>query len=155
MRKSRRAKVKNNMIFSSSQPEKKAINPLTIFEHKRDAYGFIVQPQHLQRYRAYAKIYKEEEEERSDRWISFLERQAESSELATYRLGVEEDETVLRAEASEQEADVGSEKVFDGDELSNQKPGSDSIAEIDSQKEEAKVHRVKVWSEIKTISSYY
>ncbi|CAL0300451.1 unnamed protein product [Lupinus luteus] len=137
------------MLFSSSQPEMKAINPLITFEQKRDAYGFTVQPQHLQKYRAYAKIYKEEEEERSDRWISFLERQAESSKLATDRLGVEEDETVLRAKASEQEADVGTEKVFGGDELSNQKCGSDSIAENDSQKEEAKVHRVQLWSEIR------
>ncbi|GFP89741.1 tbc1 domain family member 8, partial [Phtheirospermum japonicum] len=41
----------------------------------RDAYGFAVRPQHLQRYREYANIYKEEEEERSDRWDDFLERQ--------------------------------------------------------------------------------
>uniref|UniRef100_A0A6V7QYL9 Rab-GAP TBC domain-containing protein n=1 Tax=Ananas comosus var. bracteatus TaxID=296719 RepID=A0A6V7QYL9_ANACO len=51
--------------------------PLTTFELKRDAYGFAVRPQHLQRYREYANIYKEEEEERSDRWKSFLDRQAE------------------------------------------------------------------------------
>ncbi|XP_006655389.1 uncharacterized protein LOC102715211 [Oryza brachyantha] len=53
--------------------------PFIAFEHKRDAYGFAVRPQHLQRYKEYASIYKEEEEERSDRWKSFLERQAESS----------------------------------------------------------------------------
>ncbi|XP_072984014.1 uncharacterized protein [Typha latifolia] len=47
------------------------------FEHKRDAYGFAVRPQHLQRYREYANIYKEEEEERSERWNDFLERLAE------------------------------------------------------------------------------
>ncbi|KAL5655292.1 hypothetical protein ACJX0J_034611, partial [Zea mays] len=44
-----------------------------------DAYGFAVRPQHLQRYKEYAGIYKEEEEERSDRWKNFLERQPESS----------------------------------------------------------------------------
>ncbi|GJZ57649.1 Rab-GTPase-TBC domain-containing protein [Tanacetum coccineum] len=43
----------------------------------RDAYGFAVRPQHVQRYREYANIYKEEEEERSDRWKDFLERQSE------------------------------------------------------------------------------
>ncbi|KAM0888142.1 hypothetical protein ACQ4PT_028500 [Festuca glaucescens] len=52
--------------------------PFIAFEHKRDAYGFAVRPQHLQRYKEYAGIYKEEEEERSDRWKSFLERWTES-----------------------------------------------------------------------------
>ncbi|KAH7667691.1 Ypt/Rab GTPase activating protein [Dioscorea alata] len=55
--------------------------PLITFEHKRDAYGFAVRPQHLQRYREYANIYKEEEEERSDRWKNFLERQAETAQV--------------------------------------------------------------------------
>ncbi|XP_019441616.1 PREDICTED: rab GTPase-activating protein 1-like [Lupinus angustifolius] len=127
----------------------KAINPLITFEHKRDAYGFTVRPQHLQSYREYANIYKEEEVERSDRWISFLERQAESSEFATDRLGVEEDETVLRAQASEQEADAGTEKAVDGDELGSQKPGSDTTAENNSQKEETEVDRVQLWTEIR------
>ncbi|ONM36613.1 TBC1 domain family member 8B isoform X2 [Zea mays] len=54
--------------------------PFIAFEHKRDAYGFAVRPQHLQRYREYANIYKEEEEERSDRWKNFLDRQAEDGE---------------------------------------------------------------------------
>ncbi|TVU00704.1 hypothetical protein EJB05_53862 [Eragrostis curvula] len=53
--------------------------PFIAFEHKRDAYGFAVRPQHLQRYKEYAGIYKEEEEERSDRWKSFLARQPELS----------------------------------------------------------------------------
>ncbi|VAH08272.1 unnamed protein product [Triticum turgidum subsp. durum] len=52
--------------------------PFIAFEHKRDAYGFAVRPQHLQRYKEYAGIYKEEEE-RSDRWKNFLERRSESS----------------------------------------------------------------------------
>ncbi|XP_071734552.1 uncharacterized protein [Rutidosis leptorrhynchoides] len=51
------------------------------FEHKRDTYGFAVRPQHVQRYREYSNIYKEEEEERSDRWKDFLERQSESAQL--------------------------------------------------------------------------
>ncbi|KAL8210665.1 hypothetical protein R6Q57_005102 [Mikania cordata] len=55
--------------------------PLVAFEHKRDAYGFAVRPQHVQRYREYANIYKEEEEERSDRWKNFLEREAEFVQL--------------------------------------------------------------------------
>ncbi|KAJ9539964.1 hypothetical protein OSB04_026470 [Centaurea solstitialis] len=57
------------------KPKAPILNPpLVAFEHKRDAYGFPVRPQHVQRYREYANIYKEEEEERSDRWKDFLER---------------------------------------------------------------------------------
>ncbi|GAB2300540.1 hypothetical protein Dimus_034581 [Dionaea muscipula] len=48
---------------------------------KRDAYGFAVRPQHLQRYKEYGHIYKEEEEERSEKWKNFLEQFAESAEL--------------------------------------------------------------------------
>ena len=134
----------------------KAVNPLITFDHKRDAYGFTVRPQHLQRYREYANIYKEEEEERSDRWKLFLDRQAESSELATNRLAVGEGEKVLDDEAAEQEADASLEKHVDGHEASNQTPdGSDSTLENGSQKEEipapdeTKVHRVQLWTEIR------
>uniref|UniRef100_A0A7N0VE66 Rab-GAP TBC domain-containing protein n=2 Tax=Kalanchoe fedtschenkoi TaxID=63787 RepID=A0A7N0VE66_KALFE len=45
---------------------------------KRDAYGFTVRPQHLQRYKEYASIFKEEEEERSDKWSKFLEQFVDS-----------------------------------------------------------------------------
>ncbi|KAL8162193.1 hypothetical protein V2J09_013682 [Rumex salicifolius] len=55
----------------------KAINP---HEPKRDAYGFAVRPQHVQRYKEYANIYKEEEEERSDRWRMFIEQLCDSSQ---------------------------------------------------------------------------
>ncbi|KAF3331683.1 TBC1 domain family member 8B-like isoform X1 [Carex littledalei] len=48
----------------------------------RDAYGFMVRPQHLQSYKQYSKIYQEEEEERSDRWKDFFERLAESDETS-------------------------------------------------------------------------
>ncbi|KAK1321775.1 hypothetical protein QJS10_CPA03g01347 [Acorus calamus] len=68
---------------------------LITFEHKRDAYGFAVRPQHLQRYKEYANIYKEEEEERSDKWKDFLERQAESAELPIDGLSLEEDSSVV------------------------------------------------------------
>ncbi|CAA0829766.1 Ypt/Rab-GAP domain of gyp1p superfamily protein [Striga hermonthica] len=46
------------------------------FEPKRDTYGFTVRPQHIHRYREYASIYKEEEEERLQKWTSFLEQHA-------------------------------------------------------------------------------
>uniref|UniRef100_A0ACD5XNW4 Uncharacterized protein n=1 Tax=Avena sativa TaxID=4498 RepID=A0ACD5XNW4_AVESA len=51
------------------------------FEYKRDAYGFAVRPQHLQRFREYAKIYKEEEDERAQVWKDFLGRLADSTDL--------------------------------------------------------------------------
>ncbi|CAL4938859.1 unnamed protein product [Urochloa decumbens] len=51
------------------------------FEYKRDAYGFAVRPQHQQRFREYAKIYKEEEEERAHVWRDFLDRLAESANV--------------------------------------------------------------------------
>ncbi|XP_047171503.1 carabin isoform X2 [Vigna umbellata] len=131
----------------------KIVNPLITFEHKRDAYGFTVRPQHLQRYREYANIYKEEEEERSDRWSLFLERQTESTKLATDGLVVGDGEKVLRDEVAEPEADPSSEKGVH--EASNRIPDdSENAAENDSQKEvpateEAKVHRVQLWTEIR------
>ncbi|CAM0955122.1 unnamed protein product [Alopecurus aequalis] len=73
--------------------------PFIAFEHKRDAYGFAVRPQHLQRYKEYAGIYKEEEEERSDRWKSFLDRRTESSgHDATVSLSVDGAEAVVSVE---------------------------------------------------------
>ncbi|CAL4913910.1 unnamed protein product [Urochloa decumbens] len=50
-------------------------------ESPRDAYGFAVRPQHQQRFREYAKIYKEEEEERAHVWRDFLDRLAESANV--------------------------------------------------------------------------
>ncbi|XP_014513389.1 TBC1 domain family member 8B [Vigna radiata var. radiata] len=132
----------------------KIVNPLITFEHKRDAYGFTVRPQHLQRYREYANIYKEEEEERSDRWSLFLERQTESTKLATDRLVVGDGEKVLGDEVAEPEADPSSEKGVH--EASNRIPDdSENAAENDSPKEvaateEAKVHRVQLWTEIRS-----
>ncbi|KAF7811440.1 ecotropic viral integration site 5-like protein isoform X3 [Senna tora] len=129
-----------------------ALNPLITFEHKRDAYGFAVRPQHLQRYREYANIYKEEEEERSDRWNSFLERQAESAQLVENNLTVEEDDKVLEAEAGEKKA---SEKGVDGHDSGTEDPNSDNMAENGSKKEElpafeaTKIHRVQLWTEIR------
>ncbi|CAJ2631128.1 unnamed protein product [Trifolium pratense] len=135
---------------------RKASNPVITFDHKRDAYGFTVRPQHLQRYREYANIYKEEEEERSERWKSFLERQAEteSSELNTNGSAVVEDEKVSGDEAAGKEADASSENGVDGHRASDQTPGSP--AENGSQKEElptpeeTRIHRVQLWSTIRS-----
>ncbi|XP_023904016.1 uncharacterized protein LOC112015812 isoform X1 [Quercus suber] len=121
----------------------------------RDAYGFAVRPQHVQRYREYANIYKEEEEERSDRWKSFLERQAESAQPPVNGLSVEEDKKAVSAGVLEQEADVSLEKVVEGDDLSSQKLDSNDSAENGARKDEVpetketKTHKVQIWSEIR------
>ncbi|XP_028126614.1 TBC1 domain family member 8B [Camellia sinensis] len=127
---------------------------LISFEHKRDAYGFAVRPQHVQRYREYANIYKEEEEERSDRWKNFLEQQVETQLLPVNGLSYEEGKKELLAEATEQEANVISEKDVEGDDLSIKK--QDSGASTEDLKNggvsaviETKTHRVQIWTEIR------
>ncbi|TYI62501.1 hypothetical protein E1A91_D10G248100v1 [Gossypium mustelinum] len=130
----------------------KGVNPVIAFEHKRDAYGFAVRPQHVQRYREYANIYKEEEEERSDRWNDFLERQAESAQMPVNgRPSEEGKETSHAAEDGDSEVKKGTEK----DDLCERKSGSDNLSENDTEKEkvqsapEKKVHRIQIWTEIR------
>ncbi|KAL7614466.1 uncharacterized protein LOC111888306 [Lactuca sativa] len=102
--------------------------PLVTFEHKRDAYGFAVRPQHVQRYREYANIYKEEEEERSDRWKDFLERQSEGAQLPV---------------------NGGSDKAPEGDDLSSEKPGHDDLKPQEDEVSETKSHGVQIWAHIR------
>ncbi|XP_038993103.1 EVI5-like protein isoform X2 [Hibiscus syriacus] len=120
----------------------------------RDAYGFAVRPQHVQRYREYANIYKEEEEERSGRWNDFLERQAEYAGLPMNEMPSEEENEVSRIEAAEDgnnEAQKG-----DGDNLCKKKSDSDSLSENDDTEKEKVLyapekigHRTKIWTEIR------
>ncbi|KAM1141204.1 hypothetical protein ACFX19_041901 [Malus domestica] len=133
---------------------KVSLNPFVAYEHKRDAYGFAVRPQHVQRYREYASIYKEEEEERSERWKSFLELQAESTELPVDGLSKGQDNQTLLVEASEKELGSKSEKGGDDDDLSAQKTGSGSPTKNDNDKEELadndkKAHGIQIWNEIR------
>ncbi|OMP08090.1 hypothetical protein COLO4_06786 [Corchorus olitorius] len=131
----------------------KAVNPLLTFEHKRDAYGFAVRPQHVQRYREYANIYKEEEEERSDRWNDFLERQAESTQLAVNGVSSDEGKKVSHTEGAED--DNGEVQKAEGDELCEKKSDSGDLSENDSEKEkvqsapEKRVHQIQIWTEIR------
>ncbi|XP_010427242.1 PREDICTED: TBC1 domain family member 10B [Camelina sativa] len=118
----------------------KPINPLVAFEHKRDAYGFPVRPQHVQRYREYADIYKEEEEERSDRWSSFLEDHVELTELPEN--GSSENSHAPSSESDKKEKE---------NELSL---GSDVTPESATEEEghpdaEKNVHRVQLWTEVR------
>ncbi|TXG49634.1 hypothetical protein EZV62_025509 [Acer yangbiense] len=130
-------------------------NHLVNFEHKRDAYGFAVRPQHVQRYREYANIYKEEEEERSDRWKSFLERLAESAQLPVNELSLEGHDKTLHTEAKGEEASDSLVKVVEGDEFSDKKSVSDNSSENAAEKEEIqsttgkKSHKIQIWTEIR------
>ncbi|KAL0714453.1 hypothetical protein Bca4012_021432 [Brassica carinata] len=115
----------------------KPLNPLVAFEHKRDAYGFPVRPQHVQRYREYADIYKkEEEEERSDRWSSFLEdHHADSTDEPSAK---ESSENSL-AQLGEEDDKLGSKDVTpDG------ANGEEGCLEA-----EKSVHRVQLWTEVR------
>ncbi|XP_057475617.1 uncharacterized protein LOC130763663 [Actinidia eriantha] len=128
--------------------------PVISFEHKRDAYGFALRPQHVQRYREYANIYKEEEEERSDRWNDFLERQAESTELPVNGFSSEEDKKASYVEAIEQEGNAIPEKDPEGDDFTGKKPSyDDSIEDVKNggvpTATETRTHRVQIWTVIR------
>ncbi|XWS66099.1 hypothetical protein CRYUN_Cryun05aG0171400 [Craigia yunnanensis] len=132
----------------------KAVNPLITFEYKRDAYGFAVRPQHVQRYREYANIYQEEEEERSDRWNDFLERQAESAQLLINEIPLEEGKEISHVETAEY-GNNEIQKGAEGDDFCEKKSESDSLSENDTEKEEVqsepekRVHRIQIWAEIR------
>lgn len=131
------------------------LNPCIIsLDHKRDAYGFSVRPQHLQRYREYSNIYKQEEEERSDRWSDFLERQTEPAQL-----------TGVSADGNSSKPDTGSllqeESSFpqNGDENNVQtveKCGSEGHLESAIEKDdtttsvERKTRQAQIWSETRS-----
>ncbi|GMI83396.1 hypothetical protein like AT3G55020 [Hibiscus trionum] len=131
-----------------------AVNPLITFDHKRDVYGFAVRPQHVQRYREYANIYKEEEEERSDRWSDFLDCQAESAQLPCEGIPSKESKEVSHAEAAE-DGNNEMQKGAEGDDFCERKPGLDSTSENDTEKEkvlsepEKRVHGIQIWTEIR------
>ncbi|XP_049390410.1 uncharacterized protein LOC125854867 [Solanum stenotomum] len=143
-------------MMTKTNAETTVLNPCIIsFDHKRDAYGFSVRPQHVQRYREYANIYKEEEEERSDRWNDFLERQAESAQLIIN--GVSADGNSSRPDTGSllQKASSFSQN---GDEDNNQtveKCGSEGHLEGAIEKDDTttsvvrKTHQAQIWSEIR------
>ncbi|XP_010534440.1 PREDICTED: TBC1 domain family member 8B [Tarenaya hassleriana] len=116
----------------------KPVNPLSAFEHKRDAYGFAVRPQHVQRYREYANIYKEEEEERSERWNNFLELHAESAESPA--------DGSPRNSHGPLEGEL--DKDAEGECLHTDKSGNGSEENAYPNAEKT-VHRVQLWTEIR------
>ncbi|KAI3470440.1 hypothetical protein Pfo_027103 [Paulownia fortunei] len=125
--------------------------PVVSFDHKRDAYGFAVRPQHLQRYREYANIYKEEEEERSDRWKDFLQRQSESAHLPVNGLFETNKAIKLNFESTNLTAEVSSKNAeADDSNGKNTKPTilNEENKEVPSATD-GKVHRVQIWTEIR------
>ncbi|KAI3929028.1 hypothetical protein MKX01_029557 [Papaver californicum] len=127
-------------------------------EHKRDAYGFSVRPQHLQRYREYANIYKEEEEERSERWKDFLDRQAKPAQLPINGLHREEETTSSHSDNTVPEENTVVKKGVEEDNSNESNSVSDSsineeVAEetkTDTETESDKKPRVvQIWSQIR------
>ncbi|KAL0317482.1 UNVERIFIED_CONTAM: TBC1 domain family member 9B [Sesamum angustifolium] len=119
--------------------------PVVSFDHKRDAYGFAVRPQHLQRYRI--RKYLQEEEERSDRWKDFLERQCESAQLAANGLSDKINAIKSNVESTNVTADDSSKNDAEaddtnGDNLSEENKEVPSAAET-------KVHCAQIWTDIR------
>ncbi|XP_058215508.1 uncharacterized protein LOC131326668 isoform X2 [Rhododendron vialii] len=142
----------------------KTSNFLPFFEPKRDAYGFTVRPQHLQRYREYTDIYKEEEEERSEKWKRFFDHQAESyppeetnNRLHTEVTGQETEEgsnNRLHAEVTEQKAETVPQLDGEGDDSSEGKSARDTKGQRDPEELQVPIQtkplKVQTWAQIRS-----
>nr|XP_048322063.1 TBC1 domain family member 8B isoform X5 [Ziziphus jujuba var. spinosa] len=98
----------------------------------RDAYGFALRPQHIQTYRQYADIFKEEEEERSDRWKNFLEQLSTSAQPCSPG---EEDKEVLHADATQEGVETIPERLGEGNDSSDKQSISDGSSASDHKRE--------------------
>ncbi|XP_047252061.1 ecotropic viral integration site 5 protein homolog isoform X4 [Capsicum annuum] len=122
------------------------------FEPKRDAYGFTVRPQHLQRYREYATIYREEEEERSEKWKDFLDNQEKSSQPhASEKLDAQTVDFEVKNEQQTVPVHVSQEE---GDGSAGKNPVSDIKTESDLTRKllaylPAKSCQAYTWAEIR------
>ncbi|KAF9680328.1 hypothetical protein SADUNF_Sadunf06G0109700 [Salix dunnii] len=103
----------------------KSFNLLHIIQGRRDGYGFALRPQHIQRYREYANIFKEEEEERSYKWNYFIEQQAKSNHSSSSE---EECGAKLQAEADELRDEKISERGRQEDDSSDKNSDSHGSA---------------------------
>ncbi|XP_057423383.1 uncharacterized protein LOC130717245 isoform X2 [Lotus japonicus] len=97
----------------------------------RDSYGFALRPQYAQRYREYALIYKEEEDERSDKWRSFLNQVAKPTQPSSPEIKYTE---TLKAESNEVKEEVNLHRLSNGDDSSsrNSSEGEDVKKETDA-----------------------
>lgn len=127
------------------------------FEPKRDAFGFTVRPQHLQRFREYATIYREEEEERSEKWKDFLDNQVESSQPhASEKLDVRTVDFEVKNQQQTVPVHVSQEE---GDGSVGENPVSDIKTKSDLKKElpaylPAKSCQAYTWAEIRASLSH-
>ncbi|CAN4090210.1 unnamed protein product [Withania somnifera] len=117
--------------------ETAVLNPCVIsFDHKRDAYGFSVRPQHVQRYREYANIYKEESAQLN---IDGVSADSNSSKPDTGSL-------LQEASSFSQNGDENNDQTVE-------KRGSEGHLEGAIEKDdtttsvEKKIHRAQIWSE--------
>ncbi|KAG9149740.1 hypothetical protein Leryth_012463 [Lithospermum erythrorhizon] len=130
---------------------------IVTFDHKRDAYGFPIRPQHVHRYREYANIYKEEEEERSDRWNDFLERQAEAGQLHINGLSSDVRSTKLQNETGTEGSDSSSKDDAETRKDTDEKSRTDDFDGNASEKviippvPVTLTHRVLMWTEIRPL----
>ncbi|GAB2258185.1 hypothetical protein Droror1_Dr00014345 [Drosera rotundifolia] len=116
---------------------------------KRDAYGFAVRPQHLQRYREYGHIYKEEEEERSEKWSNFLEQIAESTKLfssAGEPCSPSAEIGVPSGESASGKNQVGQDSS--GERSTAYSTTEDPTEELTSVEKEGKASKIGIWSPI-------
>ncbi|CAN4121624.1 unnamed protein product [Withania somnifera] len=127
------------------------------FEPKRDAYGFTVRPQHLQRYREYATIYKEEEEERSGKWKDFLDNQEKSSQpnasekfdIRTVEFEVKNQQQTVPVHVSQE----GGNGLVEENSVSDTKTESDLKRELSAYLP-AKSCQTHTWAEIRASLSH-
>ncbi|GLJ24873.1 hypothetical protein SUGI_0475710 [Cryptomeria japonica] len=122
--------------------------PLANLELSRDVYGFTVRPQHLQRYREYARIYKEEEEERSERWQHFLKTYVDSTEVSTLDLPSNEN-LQTSVDGSNQEEPTATTKKEDIDSSLDTR-SSDKLSKVESAKQDKENHKIQTWSDIRS-----
>ncbi|CAL0299571.1 unnamed protein product [Lupinus luteus] len=137
----------------------------TLEVDSRDSYGFALRPQFAQRYREYSIIYKEEEDERSDKWRSFLEQVAKSSQPSSSenkhidRLKPEGNDIIAETivdsfskgdsidrnsfEGTKVEEDTSLGRVGEGDDLTGNNIGKEV-----HRSEEKKKRKVQQWAEI-------
>ncbi|KAL9230527.1 hypothetical protein vseg_005865 [Gypsophila vaccaria] len=148
--------MKHKTVLANYNNNVNTNNPLIHLEHKRDAYGFAIRPQHVQRYREYANIYKEEEEERSDRWKIFLERLSECAQSSIDELSVDtisKEEGSSTSEPDDIEAvDIQLKEHVDGiekliSEVSIDNGDKDCAASAAKIK---KSHKIQIWSHIRS-----
>ncbi|KAH9620426.1 hypothetical protein KSS87_004765 [Heliosperma pusillum] len=123
----------------------------TLEGDSRDSYGFAVRPQHLQRYREYGTIYKEEEQERSEKWTNFLQQCSESIQSQKV---VEENLDTSEANVDTEGGEAVSEIHIEGDDSSGENSVSSSCKEGGVEKEvlqtkDTKRQNIHTWASLR------